>query len=474
MAIKQDLPLVFQPASPVDSPDARPKGLLDQLLEEGTIHREFVMPGTVFEVRTTARFDPGQPCFFRCAVLHDGDELSQPPWAPIFRNLTEAMTGAGKGPGARPALARQALECHLSLCHRVERQLEEKGALSARGRAGVAQSGLKTPVSPAYAVAVLIVAGAAGAWYGFERWQVRLPGPVVAQTAERPLPAPTRGVMPAEIQATDDALVAANPLPGTDPAGESAPGRPASRLTGIATAPSQKPFGSPRQPAAAPPPPRRAAPRVAEAPPRVAPPPVAPPPVAQPAPPRVATAPSDPPPRSAPAPRAGHIRVPDLITEIVAGDHQLLRLEAGAQVYRDASIRISEIPRTYRGLPCVTTASRQGDTEQGILLQLKRPARVYVAHDRRVKKKPQWLASFRATGDTLRALEVDRGRTVEFAIFHRDVAAGAVALGSNTRAKMLTRKVREFVPRKSLSMYLVCVAEANGQVPSSSASGSTP
>ena len=152
---------------------------------------------------------------------------------------------------------------------------------------------------------------------------------------------------------------------------------------------------------------------------------------------------------------------------MVPSNHRLLRLEPGANIYADASIRISDIPKAYRKLPCVTTTSRQGDTEQGLLLQLKRAARVFVAHDLRVKKKPEWLASFRATGDTLRALDVDKGKTLEFALYRRDMPAGAVALGSNTRTKALTQKFREFVPRKNRVMYLVCLAEANGRVPSS-------
>ena len=443
MAIKQDILWMPQPEIPANSPDARPKGLLDQLLEDGSICKKFVMDGTTFQVKTTARFDPRQACFFRSAVSREDDELTDAPWGPIFCNLTEEVPAGKDGPEVRLKLARRALETHLSLCHRVERQLEEKGDLTP-------PRVLQTRVSWSYLAAILSLVAFAGAKYGLERWRLRLPGPPVsARSAEFLLPVPSLADILPETRVAEDSSDPGVAAPGSD----SEPNRVATidRKSEF-VAPSRRPPKSRQEPEPARQRPRAAKPQPTE------PEPILPPPPAQ------ITA--HPPTPAAPTHADMAVAMPTLITEIVPSDHQLLRLEPGVKVYRDASIRISEIPRAYRRLPCVTTVSRQGGTEQGILLQLNRPARVFVAHDLRVKKKPEWLASFRATGETLRALEVDKGREIGFAIFRRDAPAGAVALGSNTRAKVLKRKIREFVPRKSLAMYLVCLADANGQVPS--------
>ena len=196
MPIERDLVLMHQPDNVADVPDAQPKGLLDQLLEDGAVYREFVMSGTTFQVKTTARFESKEVCFFRSAVAREENELTEAPWAPIFCNLTEGVTGGEVGAEARLAFARRALEVHLALCHRVERQLEEKGDLST-------PSILQTQVPWPYGAAILLWVVAAGAWYGYERWIVRLPGPPISL---RPAASPST-IAPAG-EAVDDPLVA--------------------------------------------------------------------------------------------------------------------------------------------------------------------------------------------------------------------------------------------------------------------------
>jgi len=424
-----------RPTGPTEALNSRPKGLLDQLLEKGRIQRDLVMSGRTFQVSTTFLYDPDQASFFRCTVSREGEELTQAPWQPIFRKLTEAAAST-TARAARQKFAQQALETHLALCQRLEGQLEEKGGLAQR-------SILRTPVSWTYFAAIFTLVATASGWYGFERWRLRIPEEPTAalalasETSADPFwddPAPQ----------TDEVEIEGTGSPAPDPRLIASQDDEAAAIP-TANPPKQpqqvvrrKPSSITRQPVEAPPPARQQA--------------------------TTQDAKSAAPlPRSPPSPTAKKAGTPpSMIVEVVPRDHQIFSLKEGVQIYSDASIRVSEFPSAYRNLSCVTTTSRQGDTEQGILLRLSRPARVFVMHDLQVKKKPDWLTRFRASNDKLRALEVDRGRTLKYKIYWRDVEAGAVALGSNTGAKAVTKRLRGFIPKNRLAMYLVCVSKAPG------------
>lgn len=136
-----------------------------------------------------------------------------------------------------------------------------------------------------------------------------------------------------------------------------------------------------------------------------------------------------------------------------------MRLQPGEKLYADADIRVAQGPATVGNLVCVTTDSRQGDGEHGIFFTVTEPQEIYVAHDRRVKKKPQWLGAFRLLTDTLVAQEVDKGRLIEYALYRKQLSGEAVALGANTGSKRVTKRLRELVPKKKIVMYLACVAD---------------
>ncbi len=451
---------------------SKPKGLIDQILDDGAVTRDFVMRDTTYQVKTTVRFEPDRAWLFRCAVLCDGVEEVAEPWGPIFRNLTSEMVGREADPAARLVLARQALEAHLALGERLSRQLEETGEL-ARPVSGFNRTFVLA------AVLISLGAAAGGVWlwqtgYLQQGWSESF-GTLKDPESQQALSEiePLQSVEAEGIGVGEESSPEPLGPHDEDPVGAS--GRLEKSERAVAPSPIETRVN--RVPA------RRSVSR--SSPPRSAP--------SRSSPPRSASLSSSPVSSStgdsrtfkgpsgkalpdpsdlglAPAEPKARKRNP-LILEVVPNNHRSFVLEAGTAIYDDSSIRLSQIPKGYGKLSCVTTRAWPGDTEQGILIRVSRPARLFVAHDRRVKKAPPWIGSFEPTGDLFLALEVDRGKTIEYSVYSKDVPAGAVALGPNTGAKRVVKKARAFGVRKRVVMYLVCLADSGAGSAASEGAG---
>jgi len=454
MTKRHHLDLAPQWQEPI--PDAsKPKGLIDQILDSGVVARDFVMRDATYQVKTTVQFEPDRAWLFRCAVLRDGVEEVAEPWGPVFRNLTSEMMGRQADPAARFALARQALEAHLALGERLSRQLEETGGL------GRPVSGFNRPFVLA-AVLVSLGAAAGGVWlwqtgYLQQSWSEHF-GTVEDPEAPRALSEmePLQSVEAQGAGVGEESLP--EPVGGHEEDSAGASGRLEKSDRAIAPSPAETranraPF---RRSASSP------------APPRSAPPHSAPSSSSTVLPSTVESKPSEGRSDMALVDPSGSSRSPaepkakqrdPLIVEVVPNNHRSFVLEAGTAIYDDSSIRLSQIPKGYGKLSCVTTRAWSGDTEQGILVRVSRPARLFVAHDRRVKKDPPWIETLEPTGDLFLALEVDRGKTIEYSVYRKEVPAGAIALGPNTGAKRVVKKARAFGVRKRVAMYLVCLAD---------------
>ena len=398
----------------------RPRGLLDELIEDGVLVKELVGPGHTYRVQTKIHCDTSA-CLFRSAVSCDGEETTEPPWAPIFRNLAQEMAGRENDPEGRREVARRALKVHLSLCTRVGRVLETQGHLGKPIDWGLRTLQVGGPI-----LGLLLAAGLG--WYYWSRSHP------VMQPQENAVEAPSE----AEADGADakPAMVSAGPVDAQSGIPAPVPAPPVNEPSTLETSPNLTP---------APPPDHRARQLQSHPPPTATPKPLAP----------VEPRREPPPLRQEPESKS---RWP-VTADISPTDHSTVRLKTGDQVYLADNIRLVEVPPEYRGLRCITTRGSEGDTKQGIVLDLTAPARVFVAFDQQVKRRPDWLSAFTQTGDILSAVDPDKadGRFT-YVVFERDFPAGTVALGANTASSFLGRKARVLTHRDTL-MYLVCVPE---------------
>jgi hypothetical protein len=401
------------------APADRPRGLLDELIGEGVLTKDFAMPGHTFRVSTKIHCDP-RACLFRCAVSCDGVELPKPPWAPVFRDLAPEMGGSQAEPETRREVARRALEVHLATCARVGQALERGGRLVASGERARKLLLIAGP-------AVLLAAATAAGWHYWPK------------AGLEPTPAPAPGPEPntGPPEAGESEATAEIPLgpPEAEPEPATAAVTQQSPAPDVARAPSGDRRSTPRSR----PHPAQAEPAVEGAPPQPAPSQQA---IADPEPP-----PSPPPERSWP------------VTMLAPIEHTVVRLEPGNQVFVSAGISLVDVPSAYRGLHCITTRDASGETKRAIVIRLSEPAQVYVAHDVRVKKRPGWLESFEPTGDALTVADRGRGEVLTYALHRKLFPAGVADLGANTGATVMGRVSRSVSGRNTL-MYLVCVPES--------------
>lgn len=147
-----------------------------------------------------------------------------------------------------------------------------------------------------------------------------------------------------------------------------------------------------------------------------------------------------------------------LISEIYPEGYLLGRLQADDLAYVDTDASFSEIPDIYQNMSCIRTAFEDRTADVVPSFKLGGEARVYVAHDRRIRKKPEWLASsFSPTGDHITLYGPQGIGKFEMDLYVQERPAGWVQLGSNIEWRILTKKIRAVIP-KELSMYVVCVA----------------
>jgi hypothetical protein len=95
---------------------------------------------------------------------------------------------------------------------------------------------------------------------------------------------------------------------------------------------------------------------------------------------------------------------------------------------------------------------------------LSRNARVYIGHDRSIKRKPAWLRGFHPTDETWSVLARDAEGSLStvlyFDVYTRSYPAGVVSLGPNMESRLFSM-VRslggKYLGKGEPGMYLVCV-----------------
>lgn len=103
-------------------------------------------------------------------------------------------------------------------------------------------------------------------------------------------------------------------------------------------------------------------------------------------------------------------------------------MRKGEPYYTDRDYRIREFPDFLAGASMILTSNNDDGSSGGDFLSFESPldVSVYVAHDERVKIKPNWLGEF---GDSDSVMVSDDGT---YRLFVKDFPAGNVVLGGNT------------------------------------------
>jgi hypothetical protein len=384
---------------------------VEAFLESREIGTDFQVPGGVIRVETRIKVSRS-PWSVRSVVLENGAEIQGGPFAPVREEHDPSMAEPETLDDMRLSFAKQALEGHQARCRQVERALSGKAPKGEKREAeiGGGKSGGKGALIAAAVLFTVLVLGGGAAyllgpgkkllsgWNDRKGTQPAAPAaPIETSTtpvaATTPEPTPTPASSPAMI--TLPQSVQALSAPAAKPSNRSAP-KPASSISTR---------------------PRPTAPDTARA--------------------------------SVPSPR-------DLIRIVEPSGYALGTLKAGGRAYVDDSASFAEIPAALRNLRCIRTAN-EDRTEEKIVVSfnVRQDGQIYIAHDRRLRKKPDWLKPFSRTAQPLAVTEAD-GERVLYDVFVRDVAAGSVILGSNTQWNAITRKLRGAFP-KDIKMYFVCV-----------------
>lgn len=136
-------------------------------------------------------------------------------------------------------------------------------------------------------------------------------------------------------------------------------------------------------------------------------------------------------------------------------------IDIGAAVYIDRGFTYTNVPRAYVGFAYLRTANddKRSIAPSFLTLEVDGPATVYVAYDSRAAVLPDWLLSWRATGDRLISTDVPLD------LYRRDFDAGTIVLGGN-------RKPRIRYAQGARSMYTVLVdaGDSGGGVNNTTAS----
>jgi putative membrane-bound dehydrogenase-like protein len=116
-------------------------------------------------------------------------------------------------------------------------------------------------------------------------------------------------------------------------------------------------------------------------------------------------------------------------------------LEAGKPSYSDRPYRFTRVPEPVAGLQIIRTANEDDGSRGASFLTFELPldATVMVAHDVRIRERPEWLRSF-ADSDLTVATE-----DTEFRLWSRDFPRGRVTLGGNIGQAASGAKANYFV-----------------------------
>jgi hypothetical protein len=158
------------------------------------------------------------------------------------------------------------------------------------------------------------------------------------------------------------------------------------------------------------------------------------------------------------SPREFEPQVSTLITQLRPPHYRLGSLSPGAFAFSDDDAVFTTAPQAQLSLPCIRPSTKDSAAEGvNVSFLLESPARVFVGHDARIRKKPEWLSSFTPAGQRWEVDGVGTSEeTVTYEVFMKSFSAGMVRLGPNIQWTGLTRRWRDTFP-KNLAMYLVCV-----------------
>ena len=146
------------------------------------------------------------------------------------------------------------------------------------------------------------------------------------------------------------------------------------------------------------------------------------------------------------------------ITEIVAKSHRpygVAQTSAtlGLNAYLNSSVLFNTIPKRLRNALWVTTDFRDvkssGSATDFLTFSVDQDVTVYVAHDDRFERRPEWLESWTDTTDNLGLFQEDSVRTAS--VLSKSFKAGHITLGGNLA-------IDEAAPPNERLMYLVAVA----------------
>lgn len=170
-------------------------------------------------------------------------------------------------------------------------------------------------------------------------------------------------------------------------------------------------------------------------------------------------------PQEAPAKKMPIAR--EIIQGLQPSRYGLGALHSGQRAYVDLDAVYSDVPWQRDRIPCIQTAVADREGQGTLSFELSRDARVYVGHDRSIKRKPSWLQDFHPTGETWSVLVRNAGSSgdagsavIYFDVFTRSYPTGTVSLGPNMGTGLFSRfksLSKQLLGRGEPSMYLVCV-----------------
>ncbi|MEX2587456.1 MAG: PVC-type heme-binding CxxCH protein [Actinomycetota bacterium] len=127
----------------------------------------------------------------------------------------------------------------------------------------------------------------------------------------------------------------------------------------------------------------------------------------------------------------GHVRIASIRTE--SGSHYRAAragLRVGKRVYTNRPYTWTDVPDELTAATTIQTANDDADVgsrgERFLTFELAEEADVYIAHDRRINAKPDWLSGFEKTE------HVARSDDTAYDLYRKRFDAGKVVLGGNT------------------------------------------
>ena len=117
------------------------------------------------------------------------------------------------------------------------------------------------------------------------------------------------------------------------------------------------------------------------------------------------------------------------INSINQNDYQLNITDIGEQVYIDRSYTIEQMPQFLQG--AIQIKTRNNDKQESgnsfLSFEVRGDATVYLAYDKRISKKPEWLKEWEITGD-----QIMNSRNDLYQIYSKEVSTQRFSVGGNT------------------------------------------